>query len=155
MKPIKKTESSVPGSEGQPFLYAASMMNGPTTIAQATSKYEAWLGRHLRLLPEDLELKHERMRLGPFPFLRATFYRWAQTWAGICGQATPGPMVLAIGDLHLENFGTWRDAEGRLVWGINDFDEAWALPYTNDLIRLATSALIAKMSCEAAEGIDA
>ena len=49
-------------------------------------------------------------------------------------------MVLAIGDLHLENFGTWRDAEGRLVWGINDFDEAWALPYTNDLIRLATSA---------------
>ena len=24
----------------------------------------------------------------------------------------------------MENFGTWRDAEGRLIWGINDFDEA-------------------------------
>jgi hypothetical protein len=51
--------------------------------------------------------------------------------------------VLAVGDLHVENFGTWRDAEGRLVWGVNDFDEAWPLPYTNDLVRLATSALVA------------
>jgi len=42
--------------------------------------------------------------------------------------------------LHIENFGTWRDAEGRLAWGINDFDEAHALPYTNDLLRLAVSA---------------
>jgi len=30
------------------------------------------------------------------------------------------------------------------VWGVNDFDEAWTLPYTNDLVRLATSALIAR-----------
>lgn len=52
-------------------------------------------------------------------------------------------MVLAVGDLHVENFGTWRDCEGRLVWGINDFDEAFALPYTNDLLRLAVSAHLA------------
>jgi len=30
------------------------------------------------------------------------------------------------------------------VWGVNDFDEAWPLPYTNDLVRLATSALVAR-----------
>jgi hypothetical protein len=48
-----------------------------------------------------------------------------------------------VGDLHVENFGTWRDAEGRLIWGINDFDEAAQLPYTHDLVRLATSALLA------------
>src|SRR5262249_499729 len=42
-----------------------------------------------------------------------------------------------------ENFGTWRDSEGRLIWGINDFDEAYPLPYTNDLIRLATSVHLA------------
>jgi uncharacterized protein (DUF2252 family) len=53
------------------------------------------------------------------------------------------PTVLAIGDLHVENYGTWRDAEGRLVWGINDFDEAFPLPYTIDLVRLATSARLA------------
>jgi uncharacterized protein (DUF2252 family) len=51
--------------------------------------------------------------------------------------------VLAVGDLHLENFGTWRDGLGRLAWGINDFDEAYPLPYTHDLVRLATSAFLA------------
>jgi hypothetical protein len=62
--------------------------------------------------------------------------------------------VLAVGDLHVENFGTWRDVEGRLIWGINDFDETWRMPYTNDLIRLATSALLAQMQCDPKEGIE-
>src|SRR5262249_28326048 len=44
---------------------------------------------------------------------------------------------------HVENFGTWRDREGRLIWGINDLDEAADRPYTNDLVRLATSAALA------------
>jgi hypothetical protein len=34
------------------------------------------------------------------------------------------PVVTGVGDLHVENFGTWRDADARLVWGVNDFDEA-------------------------------
>lgn len=124
-------------------------------IAKATELYEAWLARHLRLLRRDLELKHQAMRSQPFPFLRATYYRWAQIWPAICPAAARAPKVLAVGDLHVENFGTWRDVEGRLIWGINDFDEAWRLPYTNDLIRLATSALMAKMSCDLRTGIEA
>src|SRR5579883_2499067 len=124
-------------------------------IAKSTALYEEWLGSHLRLLPEDLKLKHEAMREAPFPFLRATYYRWAQIWAEVCGDAARAPEVLAVGDLHIENFGTWRDIEGRLIWGVNDFDEVWMLPYTNDLIRLATSALLAKMSCEPAEAMAA
>jgi hypothetical protein len=95
------------------------------------------------------------MRTAPFPFLRAAYYRWAQTWAGICGAAAQAPKALAVGDLHVENFGTWRDVEARLIWGVNDFDEAWEMPYTNDLIRLATSALLAKMGCDAKQGIEA
>jgi uncharacterized protein (DUF2252 family) len=51
--------------------------------------------------------------------------------------------VLAVGDLHVANFGTWRDADGRLCWGVNDFDEAADLPYTNDVVRLAASARFA------------
>jgi len=117
-------------------------------IRKATEKYEAWLRTHLRIVDADLEFKHDQMRTAPFPFLRATFYRWAQTWAGTCGAAATAPRVLAVGDLHVENFGTWRDIEGRLIWGINDFDEVWRLPYTNDLIRLATSALMAEMTCD-------
>ncbi|MCX6636594.1 MAG: DUF2252 family protein, partial [Acidobacteria bacterium] len=112
-------------------------------LVQATSDYESWLGRHLTLIPSDVKTKHEAMREGLFPFLRATFYRWAQLWLDVCKGLCPAPEALSVGDLHVENFGTWRDAEGRLIWGVNDFDEAWRLPYTNDLVRLAASALVA------------
>ena len=124
-------------------------------IFEATRDYEAWLGTRLRVLPYDLRLKHRAMRSAPFPFLRATYYRWAQAWEEIVGRESRAPVALAVGDLHVENFGTWRDAEGRLVWGINDFDEAWPMPYVNDLIRLAASALLAGMDCAPKAGVEA
>ncbi len=109
----------------------------------ATGAYETWARRRIPLIGRDLALKHRMMAETPFSFLRATFYRWIAVWREACPELAAAPRVLAVGDLHVENFGTWRDAEGRLVWGINDFDEAYPLPYTNDLVRLATSALIA------------
>jgi hypothetical protein len=114
-----------------------------STIHDATASYEEWLAKHIALIPEDLDRKHEAMRSAPFPFLRATYYRWAQLWPQTCKDLHGARKVLAVGDLHVENFGTWRDVEGRLIWGINDFDEAAPLPYTNDLVRLATSAHLA------------
>src|SRR4051812_7417818 len=112
-------------------------------FVSATADYERWLARHLALVGADLAEKHRRMAEAFFPFLRATYYRWAQVWPIRCPDLARAPAVLAIGDLHLENFGTWRDREGRLIWGVNDFDEATTLSYANDLVRLATSALIA------------
>lgn len=122
-------------------------------IRKATALYEAWLGQHLRLIPEDLDEKHQKMAEGAFEFLRATYYRWAEVWPQVCPETVEAPPVLAVGDLHVENFGTWRDLEGRLVWGINDFDEACDLPYTSDLVRLAASARLATQELEAAEAI--
>jgi hypothetical protein len=95
------------------------------------------------LLRVDLDRKHALMAAGEFPFLRATFYRWAQTWPRVSPKTAAAPEVLGVGDLHVENFGTWRDIEGRLIWGINDFDETCWLPYTCDLVRLAVSAYLA------------
>ena len=128
-------------------------------IVKANKKFEEWLRRHTRVVEADLRLKHQRMAESPFMFLRATFYRWTQLWAKICPKLAKAPQVLAVGDLHVENFGTWRDKEGRLIWGVNDFDEAYTLPYTNDLVRLAVSAVLAiqdnrltiagKAACEA------
>jgi len=83
------------------------------------------------------------MAEGVFPFLRATFYRWCQHWRALAGAERGATRVAAIGDLHLENFGTWRDFEGRLIWGINDFDETTRVPWPLDLVRLATSAHLA------------
>src|SRR6266481_1142559 len=113
------------------------------SINQATRQYEIWLASHLPVLKSDLRQKHRLMAQDPFSFLRATFYRWMQFFPELCPRASKAPVVLAVGDLHVANFGTWRDAEGRLIWGINDFDEAFPLPYTQDIIRLATSASIA------------
>jgi hypothetical protein len=112
-------------------------------IVKATKKYEEWLGHHLRVVVPDLELKHQAMAKSSFSFLRATFYRWVQLWEESCVDQQRAPRLLSVGDLHVENFGTWRDTEGRLIWGVNDFDEACVYPYTMDLVRLATSALLA------------
>ena len=77
----------------------------------ATRKYEAWLGRHTRLIRADLALKHLSMAEEVFPFLRATFYRWMQLCPEVAADAAKAPALLAVGDLHVENFGTWRDAD--------------------------------------------
>jgi Uncharacterized protein conserved in bacteria (DUF2252) len=113
-------------------------------IQDATSSYEKWMAAHTRLVAADLRRKHKLMRHAPFEFFRATFYRWMQLWDEVCPDLNKAPRLLAVGDLHVENFGTWRDAEGRLIWGCNDFDEAHTFPYTLDLVRLATSALLAR-----------
>ena len=109
-------------------------------IKTSTRKYETWLGEQMPILREDLEKKHQAMSVDVFLFLRGTFYRWAQTFPRVCEDLMNATEVLGVGDLHVENFGTWRDTEGRLIWGINDFDEACRLPYTVDLVRLAASA---------------
>jgi len=113
------------------------------TIVQSSREYEKWLGGQITILKADLAAKHERMAEDAFSFFRATFYRWMQLLPEHCRAVFKAPAVLAVGDLHVENYGTWRDSEGRLIWGINDFDEAFSLPYTNDLVRLATSAALA------------
>ena len=120
------------------------MPKAPETAAlppfpEATVHFEGWLRSRIHVNEADLAYKHEQMDTGVFPFMRATFYRWMQLWPVLCPKLTGAPSVLAVGDLHVDNFGTWRDTEGRLIWGVNDFDEAYPLPYTLDLVRLAAS----------------
>jgi uncharacterized protein DUF2252 len=112
-------------------------------IVKATRQFEDWLAQRTHLDQKDLRIKHANMNAELFPFLRATYYRWAQIWPEVCPDLAKAPHVLAVGDLHVENFGTWRDIEGRLIWGVNDFDEAWPMAYTIDLSRLAVSAHLA------------
>jgi uncharacterized protein DUF2252 len=112
-------------------------------VVKATRQFEQWLALRTHLDQKDLRLKHANMKADVFMFLRATYYRWAQVWPQVCPDLARAPKALAVGDLHVENFGTWRDIEGRLIWGVNDFDEAWPMAYTIDLVRLAVSAHLA------------
>lgn len=113
-----------------------------TAFADVNSSFEHWMRSRGPVVEHDLKIKHAEMAKSPLAFLRATFFRWAGLWPRLCPELTDAPLVLGVGDLHVENFGTWRDAEGRLIWGVNDLDEATVLPYAADLVRLAASALL-------------
>ena len=112
------------------------------TIVDSTRSYENWLAGQIEIVWPDLECKWELMAEDAFVCFRGTYYRWLETIGDIAPELD-GPGVGVVGDLHVENFGTWRDGEGRHVWGVNDFDESDERPYTYDLARLATSATLA------------
>jgi uncharacterized protein (DUF2252 family) len=88
--------------------------------------------------PERLALKYERMRSDPFVFLRGTchlFYARLPR-SGIFKSAPP---VWCCGDLHLENFGSYKGQHRIAYFDLNDFDEAALAPATWDLVRLLAS----------------
>ena len=117
-----------------------------SNFQEETRRYQKWLSKQTAIVVKDLRKKKEKMSQHPFPFFRGTFYRWVQLWTQLSDDFQDAPTVRCVGDLHLENFGTWRDAEGRLVWGVNDFDEAYRLPYVFDLVRLLASIILAQQA---------
>lgn len=113
------------------------------SFVEANTAYETWLRTQCAVVESDLVHKHKRMAKDAFRFLRATCFRWSAEIEALLADLATAPPVLAVGDCHIENFGTWRDGEARFVWGVNDFDDAAAMPYAFDLVRLATSARLA------------
>jgi uncharacterized protein (DUF2252 family) len=114
-------------------------------IVDSTGAFERWMKRRADISARLLDKKHRKMAEGPFPFLRATLYRWVEQWPKICRQLArrDDDVLLAVGDLHVENFGVWKNSLGDHVWGVNDFDDACELPFTSDLVRLAASVVLA------------
>src|SRR5687767_14866191 len=114
-------------------------------IVDSTRAFEKWMRTQTDVSGRSLKKKHGKMAAGAFPFLRATFYRWVEQWPEVCPRlARRGQdVLLAVGDIHVENFGVWLDSQGRLIWGVNDFDDACELPFTSDLVRLGTSVMLA------------
>ena len=91
--------------------------------------------------PQRLQLKYRAMRDSPFAFLRGTcglFYDQLPR-GGIFKSAPP---VWACGDLHLENFGSFRADNGLAYFDVNDFDESALAPATWDLVRFLTSVRV-------------
>ncbi|HWK83415.1 MAG TPA: DUF2252 family protein [Caldimonas sp.] len=91
---------------------------------------------------EALRIKYRTMRGGAFAFLRGTaplFYERLRR-RGVFRSA---PLVWSCGDLHLENFGSYK-ADNRLVYfDINDFDDAALAPASWDLVRMLASVWVA------------
>jgi uncharacterized protein (DUF2252 family) len=93
-------------------------------------------GRLQRLLP----IKYGRMLASPFAFLRGSAVVMA---ADLAHTPTSGLQVILCGDAHVSNFGLFASPERRLVFDLNDFDEAFPGPWEWDVKRLATSAAVA------------
>ena len=80
-------------------------------IVQSTADFESWLRTQIRLRDDHLQAKHEMMSEQLFEFFRATFYRWCERWNDACTEWARAEPVVAVGDLHIQNFGSWRDGE--------------------------------------------
>lgn len=107
-------------------------------IVKRTQLFEEWMRSIITVDERALAKKHQDMAADLFKFFRATNYDWLALFLEFCQEESKAHQVLSPNDVHPANGGTWRDLEGRLIWGINDFDEAYFMPYTNDLIRLST-----------------
>ena len=92
--------------------------------------------------PELLLLKYKLMTQNPFAFLRATCHLFYEDWPAF-SPFDEAPPVWICGDLHLQNFGSYRGDNRFVYFGINDFDESVLAPCTWDLARLLVSILLA------------
>ncbi|WP_328539287.1 DUF2252 domain-containing protein [Streptomyces sp. NBC_00344] len=100
-------------------------------------------GELLAADPAAFRVKFRKMAASAFAFYRGTaclFYE------DLRDSTDSGPYldertsrVWVHGDLHAENFGTYMDANGRLIFNVNDFDEAYVGPFTWDVQRFAAS----------------
>src|SRR3954454_3592277 len=83
------------------------------------------------------------MAATPFAFYRGSASLFYADMTGAYADSsflTPQTSRLWIhGDLHAENFGTYMNSSGQLVFNVNDFDEAYVGPFTWDLKRFAAS----------------
>jgi hypothetical protein len=116
------------------------------SFAQSAKAYESWLRKQTgkTFVASDFAKKNAKLQDNAFSFLRGTYWRFAETILTDCPDLAACPSILAVGDIHLENFGMWRDADSRMIWGVNDFDEAAVMPYALDLVRLALSGTLAR-----------
>lgn len=111
-----------------------------------------WLEKRLRKFNRDLsaqarEVKFHLMGRSPLHFFRGTDHLF---WADLGesrllkrfggGKAT---RVWISGDLHFDNFGSFTDPTGRLVFDLNDFDESVLADFQFDLWRLGVSLVLA------------
>ncbi|MFZ6773306.1 DUF2252 domain-containing protein [Undibacterium sp. SXout7W] len=95
--------------------------------------------------PERLAMKYRNMRTSPFVFFRASchlFYERFSTQVTV----DASPLVWSVGDLHLENFGSYKGDNRLAYFDLNDFDEAVLAPPEWDIVRFISSLRVGAKS---------
>ncbi|WP_433699176.1 DUF2252 domain-containing protein [Nocardiopsis sp. CA-288880] len=91
--------------------------------------------------PAAFRAKFRKMATSPFAFYRGSASLF---YSDVASMEDPWAddrtsRVWIQGDLHAENFGTYMDSTGRLVFDVNDFDEAYLGHFTWDVLRFVSS----------------
>ncbi|MEU6074465.1 DUF2252 domain-containing protein [Micromonospora sp. NPDC047074] len=103
-------------------------------------------GASMALDPAAFRRKFRKMAASPFAFYRGSASLFYADQVGAFADERflddRTSRVWIHGDLHAENFGTYMNASGQLVFNVNDFDEAYVGPFSWDLKRLAASVAL-------------
>ena len=91
--------------------------------------------------PERLALKYAALRNNPFSFLRGTCHLYYAGWP-LGHLADQAPATWISGDLHFENFGSYKGDNRLVYFDLNDFDEAVLAPCSWELARFLSSLLV-------------
>ncbi|MFC5476355.1 DUF2252 domain-containing protein [Paraherbaspirillum soli] len=104
--------------------------------------------------PERLQMKYRNMRSNAFVFLRGSCHLFYDRLPS-SDLFKSAPLAWICGDLHLENFGSYKGDNRLVYFDMNDFDEAVLAPASWELVRFLTSVLVGAdtLSATAAEAL--
>ena len=90
---------------------------------------------------ERLKIKFAAIHGDAFAFFRGTSALFYST-LHLHHSLMASPTVLACGDLHLQNFGSYKGDNRLVYFDVNDFDEACVAPVAYEVVRFLTSVLV-------------
>jgi uncharacterized protein (DUF2252 family) len=95
--------------------------------------------------PRRLRLRYDAMAADAFSFFRGTCHLFYGRLS-IVGPLRDAPTAWVCGDLHFENFGSFKGENGLTYFDVNDFDESCLAPCTWDVARFQASLLLGAAS---------
>ncbi|HZZ74338.1 MAG TPA: DUF2252 family protein, partial [Puia sp.] len=101
-------------------------------------------------IPDMLRVKYKLMEGDAFRFFRGSNHLFFEDLA-VNNPLPPSPISWLCGDLHLENFGSFKGDNRLVYFDMNDFDDALLGPAVCDVARLVCSIFIAFESLQIEE----
>ncbi|WOI56127.1 DUF2252 domain-containing protein [Palleronia sp. LCG004] len=149
---VKKPASHKAGQRVELFRDLAERIAGREVIVPPRMLTGTARRHHVRsTLREDHATRIEQRNHGAsvkFDVLSGDFFKFYRGTAllfyrDLVGEDAHMPSVMALGDVHPENFGVMPDVNGAPIFGVNDFDEVIYAPFTWDMKRGAVGFWIA------------
>lgn len=140
VKPFQLPEEGAPPREEEPSARFTEQPGRPAWVREQVRH------RDRKLEPRFRKVKWGLMAQSPFKFFRGSDHLF---WADFAPSELledfgggKGTRLWLSADAHCDNFGSFADATGRLVYDLNDFDEAVIADYQMDLWRLCVSLVL-------------